>query len=99
MSTRELKIDAAIAKAELSACEDGLGDGTITAKIATDAINFVYGTEYDTTTYTPVHQAIQRGTLKAEKLSGVVWLIDLNSFMEYLEQFRPRTDEQGERHD
>ena len=95
MSNLDLRIDAAVKEAEARAFEKGLADNKITVEIATEALNFIYGTEYDQS-YTPIHQAIQRETLQATKLSGVIWLIDLDDFMIYLEKFRPRSEkEQG----
>jgi len=88
---RDQLIDAAIKTAEEESKNQNLGGDNITVEIATEAINAVYGTQY-TTTYTPIHQAIQREMLPATKLMNTIWLIGLDDFMLYLDKFRPRRD-------
>lgn len=91
MTERDRKIDAAIKVVEEQSKEQKLGGDSITVEMATEALNAAYGTEY-TTSYTPIHQAIQRGVLPATKLMNTIWLIGLDDFMLYLDKFRPRRD-------
>ena len=65
----------------------------LTVPIATEALNQVFGTQYNNDVhYTPIHKAIHRGILPAYKL-GTAWYIEPDDLAKYMAEFKPKNKE------
>ena len=75
---------------------DRAGLTKLTVPIATEALNQVFGTEYNNHAhYTPIHKAIHRGILPAIKL-GTAWYIEPTDLEKYMAEFKPKLNKETE---